>query len=268
MTAHRCLPPALVWLLALALPAPLWAADLPTVTTERGAITDLNDDDRLTIEAGGAVRNTSGRAITGSIPTPDSRFPFRGPNNISITNRGLIEGNTNAIVAGSDLRLDNSKTIKSGSGSAVIGQRRAIRLINRAGAEISSARNRGINFALGIDRLENAGIIRGAGSSGAEIGQAGTVINEASGVIEGPFGIVASSVNSLINRGTITGTSESGIALTSESLSSGALTNSGTIMVRSAVLTCNDTPSASSITAARSRARPGTAYAPRARSPP
>ena len=55
MTARRCLPLALVWLLALALPAPLWAAELPPVTTERGAITNLNDDDSLTIEAGGAV---------------------------------------------------------------------------------------------------------------------------------------------------------------------------------------------------------------------
>ena len=135
MTARRCLLPALVWLLALALPAPLWAAELPPVTTERGAITNLNDDDSLTIEAGGAVRNAMGAAITGSIATPLSRFPFRAPNNISIINRGLIEGSTNAIVVGSGLRLDNSKTIKGGSGSA-ISAGRITSVINRAGAEI------------------------------------------------------------------------------------------------------------------------------------
>ena len=229
MTARRFLPPALVWLLVLALSAPLWAAELPPVTNERGAITDLKDNDRLTIETGGVVRNTTGDAITGDIRTPPgSRFEFRKPDNIRITNRGLIEGGASAIAVGNGLRLDNSGRIKSGDGSA-ISAGRITSVINRAGAEISSTGSRGISSG-GIDRLENAGTIRGGGSNGVDISRAGTVINKAGGVIEGPFGIVGTSVVRLDNRGTITGTSEAGINLSSGS--SGTLTNSGTITGR------------------------------------
>ena len=233
MTARR-FPPALVCLLALALPAPLWAAELPPVTNERGAITDLNDNDRLTIEAGAAVTNETGAAITGDIPLtpPRGSFTSRKPDNIRITNRGLIEGGANpfasAIAVGNGLRLDNSGRIKSGDGSA-ISAGRITRVINRAGAEISSTGSRGISSG-GIDRLENAGTIRGGGSNGVDISRAGTVINKAGGVIEGPFGIVGTSVVRLDNRGTITGTSEAGINLSSGS--SGTLTNSGTITGR------------------------------------
>ena len=116
MTARCFLPRALVWLLALALPAPLWAVELPPVTNERGAITDLNDDDRLTIEAGGAVRNRTGDAITADIrlTPPRGHFTSRKPNNISITNRGLIEAGTSAIAVGNGLRLENSGMITGG----------------------------------------------------------------------------------------------------------------------------------------------------------
>ena len=248
MTARCFLPRALVWLLALALPAPLWAVELPPVTNERGAITDLNDDDRLTIEAGGAVRNRTGDAITADIrlTPPRGRFTSRKPNNISITNRGLIEGGTSAIAVGNGLRLENSGMITGGRAGVraesigelqnrgdIKGGRSASSLFNRGldvRGNIRALTNSGTISAgrigirvTSIGRLDNSGRIMGGASVtrntyGLGIaGRATTLINRKGGLIfGGRRGIVANNtIDSLDNSGRIESTGSRGGAAVS-----------------------------------------------------
>ena len=267
MTARCFLPRALVWLLALALPAPLWAVELPPVTNERGAITDLNDDDRLTIEAGGAVRNRTGDAITADIrlTPPRGHFTSRKPNNISITNRGLIEGGTSAIAVGNGLRLENSGMITGGRAGVraesigelqnrgdIKGGRSASSLFNRGldvRGNIRALTNSGTISAgrigirvTSIGRLDNSGRIMGGASVtrntyGLGIaGRATTLINRKGGLIfGGRRGIVANNtIDSLDNSGQILGMSGAGLHFTGVT-GPLSLTNTGTIAGRTGI---------------------------------
>ncbi len=212
------LPLALAGLLTLLLPASVWAVDR-MVTTSRGAIT-LSDNDNLTVEASGAIVNTAAGGIAVSDGTGTS-------NNISVTNRGRIEGNDNAIEVDNIRLLDNSKTIKSVNFSAV-STGVITRLINRSGAEISST-DKGIS-SNSIGTLTNFGTIKGTGDTGVSTGMIGTMVNQKTGTIEGSIGIAGSSIiTSLDNKGTIRGNGSTGINMGAPTQPNGTLTNSGTI---------------------------------------
>ena len=213
------LPLALAGLLTLLLPASVWAVDR-TVTTSRGAIT-LSDNDNLTVEASGAIVNTAAGGIAVSDGTGTS-------NNISVTNRGRIEGNDNAIEVDNIRLLDNSNTIKSVNFSAV-STGVITELINRSGAEISSTTGKGI-ASNRIGTLTNFGTIKGTGDTGVSTGMIGTMVNQKTGMIEGSIGIAGSSIiTSLDNKGTIRGNGSTGINMSASTQPNGTLTNSGTI---------------------------------------
>ena len=219
------LPLALAGLLTLLLPASVWAVDR-TVTTSRGAIT-LSDNDNLTVEASGAIVNTAAGGIAVSDGTGTS-------NNISVTNRGRIEGNSNALNVSSIRLLDNSNTIKSVNSSAIfftsaISTGAITELINRSGAEISSTAGKGISSNR-IGTLTNFGTIKGTGDTGVSTGMIGTMVNQKTGMIEGSIGIAGSSIiTSLDNKGTIRGNGSTGINMSDPTQPNGTLTNSGTI---------------------------------------
>ncbi len=218
------LPLALAGLLTLLLPASVWAVD--PVTTSRGAIT-LSDNDNLTVEASGAIVNTAAGGIAVSDGTGTS-------NNISVTNRGRIEGNSNALNVSSIRLLDNSNTIKSVNSSAIfftsaISTGAITELINRSGAEISSTAGKGIS-SNSIGTLINFGTIKGTGDTGVSTGMIGTMVNQKTGMIEGSIGIAGSSIiTSLDNKGTIRGNGSTGINMSASTQPNGTLTNSGTI---------------------------------------
>ncbi len=174
-------------LLTLLLPASVWAVD--PVTTSRGAIT-LNNNDNLTVEASGAI------VSTGSAVSPAT------VENISVTNRGRIEGRI-AIDVRSILRLENSKTIKGVTNSA-ISVASITELFNLKDGTISSDRSNGI-VAPTIGTLENAGTIKGRfGGEGIRSTRAGTLINKKGGVIESASGgLSIGSVTRLENHGAI-----------------------------------------------------------------
>ena len=221
------LPLALAGLLTLLLPASVWAVDR-TVTTSRGAIT-LSDNDNLTVEASGAIVNTAAGGVAVSDGTGTATA-----NNISVTNRGRIEGNSNALNVSSIRLLDNSNTIKSVNSSAIfftsaISTGAITELINRSGAEISSTAGKGIS-SNSIGTLTNFGTIKGTGDTGVSTGMIGTMVNQKTGMIEGSIGIAGSSIiTSLDNKGTIRGNGSTGINMSDPTQPNGTLTNSGTI---------------------------------------
>ncbi len=210
---------ALAGLLTLLLPASVWAVD--PVTTSRGAIT-LNNNDNLTVEAGGAI------VSTGSAVSPATA------ENISVTNRGRIEGRI-AIDVRSILRLENSETIK-GVTSSAISVASITELFNLKDGTISSDRSNGI-VAPTIGTLENAGTIKGRfGGEGIRSTRAGTLINKKGGVIESASGgLSIGSVTRLENHGAISTIKAPGsISDTAINLGFagpvGTLINSGTIL--------------------------------------
>ena len=209
---------ALAGLLTLLLPASVWAR---TVTDSQTSVT-LNNNDNLTVEASGAI------VSTGSAVSPAT------VENISVTNRGRIEGRI-AIDVRSILRLENSKTIK-GVTSSAISVASITELFNLKDGTISSDRNNGI-IAPTIGRLENAGTIKGSfGGAGIRSTRAGTLINKKGGVIESASGgLSIGSVTRLENHGAISAIKAPGsISDTAINLGFagpvGTLINSGTIL--------------------------------------
>ena len=196
----------------------MWAR---TVTDSQTSVT-LNNNDNLTVEASGAI------VSTGSAVSPAT------VENISVTNRGRIEGRI-AIDVRSILRLENSKTIK-GVTSSAISVASITELFNLKDGTISSDRSNGI-VAPTIGRLENAGTIKGRFAGvGINSTRAGTLINKKGGVIESASGgLSIGSVARLENHGAISAIKAPGIISdTAINLGFagpvGTLINSGTIL--------------------------------------
>lgn len=206
--------------------------------TNNGTLTGISSGLELSSFTAGLVKN-SGTITSDSTGMDVYRSPIAEIRNeaTDVINGGNVGLNINQADSTVGL-IDNSGTISSGGhgygyGISVRSAATVNKLVNRSGASISGNIAINIEYA-NLNELENAGQITGDDigifAYGSDI--SGTLTNEATGVIHGAYAgidlLFESTVNAIINEGTISG-GAIGIDGLEGSVISNGITNSGTI---------------------------------------
>lgn len=240
----------------LILPIAAFAADT-TLSTASTTGLSLTGTDSLTVTATGAL-TTSGRSVTltggstglvidnaGTIASTTGRAidtnGATATQTLTLTNSGTISGADDAIRINTDITsgavsLTNSGTIVSATGQAI-----DLNALASGGAAVSITNTAtGLIRSNGQDAIRpganatvvNAGTIESDGAAGSNYdgidfqANAGTVVNQAGGVISGlRHGITSDADVIVTNDGTITGRNGSGVG----SDGNGTVVNRGTI---------------------------------------
>lgn len=243
--------------LGLSVPTVAVAADT-TISTPTTSGQSVTGTDTLTVTGAGSIGVPSSRAVTitgsstGVVITNDGTIASGSgraidtnsagtTQTLTINNTGTISGGDDAIRINTDItsgtvRLTNSGTIVSASGQAIdfdaIASGAATVIItNTATGVIQSNGQDAIRPGAG-GTVINAGTIFSTGAAGNSYdgidfqAHAGTVINEAGGVISGlRHGITTDSNVAVTNNGSITGRNGSGVGSDGD----GLVINYGTI---------------------------------------